>query len=338
MRFIDSVIDADGLRKGAEAVRVVTTVFRDTHRSTEDIFRVIPARYWSAWAERLDEEGELQLMISGAVLVRLSGRTATAPTAGPEAVRAPELKAALHEKPRHPLSLLRELLRGQSRLGLAALAGAMAVGAGAVVIEALMFRGLFDVASSLTVASQRLLAVLAVLVRSARVLLVIDLAIAGEAMRLGRQLEARLRIALLEKLPQLADRYFHSRPVSDMAERSHSLQTLRLLPGLSLHVLQALCDIGFTLAGIAMIDRASLGPAVLVVLAALAIPLALQSPAQRKRPAGAQPRQRAARVLPRRAAGAGADPLACRGPAVRRRHEGLLVEWARSARSQVLCR
>ena len=334
VRFIASVIDADGLRKGPEAVRVARSLFHDTHRSTEDIFRIVPTRYWSAWADRLDESGALQLTIAGAVLVRLQGRTATAPVQGPDAVRAPELKAALHEKPRHPFGLVRDLLRPQSRLGLAALAGAMAVGAGAVLIEALMFRGLFEVADSLTVATQRLLAFVAVVAFGA-VLLVIELAIAAEVLRLGRQLEARLRIALLEKLPQLADRYFHSRPVSDMAERSHNLQTLRLLPGLAAHLLQALCDIGFTLAGIALIDRASLVPAMLMVVAAVGIPLALQ-PLANENDLRVRNHASALHVFYLDAL-LGLVPIRSHAaePAVRRRHEGLLVEWARSAGGQI---
>ncbi|MDB5955426.1 ATP-binding cassette domain-containing protein [Ramlibacter sp.] len=335
VRFIASVMDADGLRKGPEALRVTHSVFRDTHRSTDDIFHIVPPRYWSAWADRLDDQGELQLTMSGAVLVRLSGRTATAPAAGPDAVRAPEMKAALLERPQHPLALIRQLLQGESRLSLAALAGAMAVGAGAVLIEALMFRGLFDLAGSLTVATQRLLAFLAVLGFCA-VLLVIELAIASEVMRLGRQLEARLRIALLEKLPQLTDRYFHSRPVSDMAERSHSLQTMRLLPGLTLHLLQALCDIAFTLAGIALIDRASVGPALLIVLAAIVIPLALQ-PLLNESDLRVRNHSSALHVFYLDAL-LGLVPIRSHAaePAVRRRHEGLLVEWARSARGQLM--
>ena len=335
VRFIASVMDADGLRKGAEAIRVTQSVFRDTHRSTEDIFRIIPPRYWAAWADRIGDAGELQLTMSGAVLVRLSGRTATAPVAGPDAIRAPEMKAALLEKPRHPLALIRELLRAESRLGLAALAGAMAVGAGAVLIEALMFRGLFDVATSLTVATQRLIAFVAVLA-FAGVLLVIEMAIASETMRLGRQLEARLRIALLEKLPQLSDRYFHSRPVSDMAERSHSLQTMRLLPGLALHALQALCDIAFTLVGIALISPSSFGLALLIVVAALGLPLALQ-PLLNESDLRVRNHSSALHVSYLDAL-LGLVPIRSHAaePAVRRRHEGLLVEWARSSRGQLL--
>ena len=43
-----------------------------------------------------------------------------------------------------------------------------------------------------------------------------------ESMRLGRRLDVRLRMALLAKLPHLDDRYFRSRPLSDLAERSQT--------------------------------------------------------------------------------------------------------------------
>jgi ATP-binding cassette subfamily B protein len=332
LRFIASVMAAGGLRPGTEAVRVARSVFRDTHRSTEDIFHLVPPRFWSAHADRLDADGELRLTLHGAVLVRLGGRTEAAP-GGPDAVRSPELKAALRERPPHPMTLVGALLRAEGRLGLAALAGAMGVAAGAVLIEALMFRGLFDVAASLSLASQRLAAFVAVLVFGA-LLLLIEIGIAADVMRLGRHLEARLRIALLEKLPQLADRYFHSRSVSDMAERSHSLQTVRLLPGWALHILQALCDVGFTLLGIALLDGASVGPALALVLAAVGIPLLLQ-PLLNEGDLRVRNHASALHVFYLDAL-LGLVPIRLHAaePAVRRRHEGLLVEWARASRAQ----
>ena len=53
-------------------------------------------------------------------------------------------------------------------------------------------------------------------------LLLLDLPLTSGMLRLGRHLEARLRVAFLEKLPFLGDRYFRSRLTSDMAERGHS--------------------------------------------------------------------------------------------------------------------
>jgi ABC-type transport system involved in cytochrome bd biosynthesis fused ATPase/permease subunit len=234
----------------------------------------------------------------------------------------------------HPMKLVASVLASEGRLGLFALAGAMAVAAGAVLIEMLMFRGLFDVAGALTLSSQRLAAFAAVLAFGA-VLLMIELGIAAEVMRLGRHLEARLRVALLEKLPRLGDRYFHSRSVSDMAERSHSLQMLRLLPGWALHMQQSVCDLAFTLAGVALIDPASLPLAIAVAAAAVTIPLLLQ-PLLNESDLRVRNHSSALHVFYLDAL-LGLVPIRSHAaePAVRRRHEGLLVEWVRASRSQV---
>ena len=42
VRFATAIVDAGGLRAGPEANQVLCSVFRDTHRSPEDIFHVLP--------------------------------------------------------------------------------------------------------------------------------------------------------------------------------------------------------------------------------------------------------------------------------------------------------
>jgi ABC-type transport system involved in cytochrome bd biosynthesis fused ATPase/permease subunit len=212
--------------------------------------------------------------------------------------------------------------------------GAMGLAAGAVLLEILLFRGLFDISWALNLPSQRLAAVAGLAVFGA-LLLLVEIPIVMEAMRYGRHLETRLRIALLEKLPHLTDRYFHSRPVSDMADRSHSIQLSRLVPGLGLHFVQALCDLSFTLVGIAIIDPRSLGLAVVIAAAAILLPLAIQ-PLVNERDLRVRNHAGALNgfyldallaLVPIRAHGA--------AQAVRRQHEGLLVEWARSSRGLI---
>ena len=55
------------------------------------------------------------------------------------------------------------------------------------------------------------------------------------------RLEVRLRLRFLEKVPRLGDRYFHSRPTSDMAERSHSLHGSAQLPALAGRFVRVVC-------------------------------------------------------------------------------------------------
>jgi tetratricopeptide (TPR) repeat protein len=122
------------------------------------------------------------------------------------------------------------------------LAGALALAAAGVGVEAMLFRGLFDLARELPFTQQRLGA-MGLVVAFLVLLLVLELPIAAGLLRMGRRLEIGIRLAFLEKLPRLVDRYFQSRLVSDMAERSHSLHELRALPtmgGQLLHLLFAL--------------------------------------------------------------------------------------------------
>src|SRR4030095_13194411 len=84
--------------------------------------------------------------------------------------------------------------------------------------------------------------------------------------RLGRHLETRLRLAFLAKIPRLGDRYFQSRPTSDMAERSHAVHQVRLLPVLGGQCVQLLCELVLLTIGILLLAPPS---ALVAILAAV---------------------------------------------------------------------
>ena len=150
------------------------------------------------------DETRQQLILRGAVLIRLSRLSSDEVFARDrDGVRAShreplcvELAAALHEKTPNPVRALWDLLRADGILAPLALLGAMSIAAGAVIIQMLLFRGLFDIAWALNLASQRLGAVIALMAFLA-VLMLIEVPIAMESMRLGRHLETRLRMAEL---------------------------------------------------------------------------------------------------------------------------------------------
>ena len=93
---------------------------------------------------------------------------------------------------------------------------------------------------------------------------------------MGRKLECRLRLAFLRKIPRLGDRYFHSRLVSDMAERSHSVHQLRQAPDLAARCLRPAFEMLCTVAGIAWLFPESALAAAFVALASAGISLAAQ--------------------------------------------------------------
>jgi ABC-type bacteriocin/lantibiotic exporter with double-glycine peptidase domain len=208
-----------------------------------------------------------------------------------------------------------------------ALVAALALTAGSIVVEVLLLRGLFDLGRNLGLVEQRLGAMAALLIFIAALLL-LELPIAAGLFRLGRHLEVRLRQTFLEKIPRLNDRYFQSRPTSDMTERSHSMHQLRLLPDLGGQFLRFICELALMTAGIAWLDPLSAPVAVLAALVAVGLPLAVR-PLLTERDlrvrthVGALSRFYLDTLL-------GLVAVRTHGAerAVQREHESLLVEWA----------
>jgi ATP-binding cassette subfamily B protein len=143
------------------------------------------------------------------------------------------------------------------------------------VVEALLLRGLYDVARELTTSGQRGGAFIAALAALA-LLGALEVAIAWAVLRTGRRLELRLRLLFLAKIPRLADRYFRSRPTSDMAERGHNVHQLRQAPELAALFLRNAFEMAITVAAIGWMYPGALWPSLLTAVAALGIPLAAQ--------------------------------------------------------------
>ncbi|MCP5184320.1 MAG: ATP-binding cassette domain-containing protein [Pseudomonadales bacterium] len=332
IRLVQSLVDAGGVQRGRAATALLESLL--LRIDPDDIYRDVPLAYWSVEPQqRLDGE-ERMLVLEGAVLLRLSGvRPAQAPLPSDEGVSPQDaaLARVLGETPFNPLSEFRRILKAGGLTSPWLLFAAVAVAAAAVLLETLLFRGMFDIAWDLRVGSQRMLAAGALLIFVV-VLFMLELPVLMESMRLGRHVEAQLRLLLARRLPELDDRYFQSRPVSDMAERGHGIATTRAMPSLLVQFAQTLWNLVFTLAGIGLIAPGS------VTLAALAAALAILLPAT------AQSLLNERDLRMRNHGGAlfrfyldvliGLNPVRVHHAeaAVRRQHEGLLVEWVRAGR------
>jgi ABC-type bacteriocin/lantibiotic exporter with double-glycine peptidase domain len=314
VRLLQSIVTAGAIGHGAQAASVLAGFLENVD--------TVPEHYWSVRAG----PDESQLLLRGAVLVRALGRASSSEHAPPS---SPELIAALSQPPTRPG---RELLRLLSKDGLftpLAIAAALALASGAVIIEAMLFRGLLDVNRQLGFAGERLGAIAALIV-FLLALLLLEIPLTGSLLRIGRRLEIRLRLAFLRKIPRLGDRYFQSRLKSDMAERSHSIHLIRRLPELGGQLLRYIFEIVFTTAGIIWIDPACAPIAVLAALAAVAVPL-LSQPLLMERDlrlrthAGALSHFYLDALL-------GLVAIHTHGAqsAVRREHESLLTEWVRA--------
>jgi ABC-type bacteriocin/lantibiotic exporter with double-glycine peptidase domain len=323
-RATASLVDARGIARGAEAGRVLVELVERAKNGDEE---VIPQVAWTARPAPPGEDGEEQVRLRGAVLVRVRGRRAASEAASMPT--SPELVAALREPPARPWARLLGLLREGGFLAPALVLSALVAVSLAAVLEALLFRGALELARDLGLVHQRLGAIVALLAFLS-VLLGFELSIGAGVRRIGRTLELRLRLALLEKLPRLGDRYLESRPRSDMAERSHALHVLRNAPELASQILRTSLELSMTTAGLLWLDPSCARFALPAALFALLIPLAAQPllserDLRARSHAGALGRFYLDALL-------GLVPVRSHGAerAVRREHESLLVDWARA--------
>ncbi len=348
-RMVGYLVRSGGLSAGRPAARAVGTFFPQVLREPRLEPVTVPPSYWPVMPIQ-DEEGETQLVFRGAVLVhaarrlpaprgeasRPQGTTAEVSSPGgaiaASAVQAglpPELAAALTEPPPRPGFELLRMLRADGLLAPAALIAALGLAALGTLGEAFLFRGLLEVGGRLSLVSQWLEALLA-LCFFLSLCLGLDLLNGLSQRRMGRRLEVRFRMAFLKKIPRMHDRYFSSRPHSDMAERCHSLHRLRLLPGLGGQFVLGALELLMTTAGLIWLDPASAPLAMCLMLTALLAPLVIQ-PVLAEREL--RVRSHAA-SLSRFYLDAllGLVSVRAHGAerSIRREHEGQVVEWARA--------
>jgi ABC-type bacteriocin/lantibiotic exporter with double-glycine peptidase domain len=369
-RMLTAIVRSGGLRYGQEASRVLQTLVGD-NSSLSDAPRLIPPGYWSV---RADPSQPDRIRFSGAVLVRVKGRTtreshdrtqrsqrsqsntgflgglrglgvlrrrqllgralSSAACHGltVEKMRelSPGLVTAVEERPYRPVREVMRRVAEDGTLAPALLVWSMLLGAGGVLMEGLLFRAFLEVGSVMSGVPHRLGA-MTMLIVFLGALLLLDVAVGRGVLLLGRRLEAQFRIALLEKLPRLRDRFLQSRLVSDMAQRAHGLHALHRLPDLSARLIRSAAQLVLTAGGLVWIDRASAPTAAFAAAVALGIPLAArrilaERELRKRNHTAAMSRFYLDSLL-------GLVTARTHGAerSIRRGHEKLVVEWARSA-------
>jgi ATP-binding cassette subfamily B protein len=317
----------------------------DRERGSSASALSVPLSYWSVTpdAESGFSQNSIlqpqQLVLRGAVMIRILGlRQKDAQDKQPgDAVEAgrkvlsPDLEAALKEPVQHPEREVWKALRQDGLLTPAILSLGLLLATITVMIQALMFQGLLRISSSLGLVSQRFWAY-AVLMAFVLFPLLLELPISSTILRLGRRLEARLRIAFLEKISRLGDRYFRSRLTSDMTYRAYDLRQLRSLPNIGISLVRLFFQLVLTAAGIIWLDPASavlaiIGTAVFVAFSLVTRPVLDESDLRFRTHTGALSRLYLDAML-------GLVPAKTHAAerAIRREHEILLFEWIRAAR------
>jgi ABC-type bacteriocin/lantibiotic exporter with double-glycine peptidase domain len=359
-RMTASLVRARGLLAGSEAGRVLERFYRlnlngplpevesrqrlaQPEQTPESL--VIPATYWSALpaieseAQASGAEPPERLLLRGAVLVRILGARPDAPPAGPQedagvsqaARLPPDLEAALKEPVQRPEREVWKALRQDGVLTPVLLVLSLFLATLGVLIEALLFQGMIRIGQNLTLVSQRILASLTLLAFVLAMLL-LEFPISATVLRMGRRLEARLRIAFLEKVPRLGDRYFRSRLTSDMTQRAHDLRALRSLPNLGVGLIRTGFQLILTMIGVIWLDPISaplaiLGTVFFVGLSFASRPLLEERDLRLRTHTGALSRFYLDALL-------GLVPVRTHGAerAMRRQHETQLYEWVRTGR------
>jgi ATP-binding cassette subfamily B protein len=335
-RMTQSLINSGGINRGQQAASVIESFFERAASESIDQPSAIPAVYWSVRFAVRTEDGAEYLNLKGAVIVCIRSAPQKLPDYSQEKSDfdsepvSPELIAALKEPPVRPA---REILRFMKKDGLLtpyALVLTLCLVSGGLVFESLLFRGLLGLSQQFGLVSQQLQA-LAFLIVFVLGLLLLELPVANGLQRLGRHLESRLRIAILEKLPRLSDMYFRSRLTSDMTERSHSIYALRMLPGIGGQMIRSIFGLVLTAAAIAWLDPPSAPLAFLIAFVSVLLPLVTQPfvtnhDLRMRTHAGALTRFYLDSLF-------GLTPIRAHMAehAIRREHESLLVEWARSS-------
>lgn len=352
-RMIAAIVRAGGLAAGEQTGRVLERFYTlslseplpglESARAG-DVLQ-IPASYWSVLPLLETEahaQGQVQperLLLRGAVLVRILGQREATDLPLPEmrngsdqaARLPPDLEAALKEPSYRPEWEVWKALRQDGLFTPSILVFALFLATLGVTLEALLFQGMIQIGQSLGLVSQRILAVIAMFAIVLAPFL-LEFPISSSALRMGRRLETRLRITLLEKIPRLGDRYFRSRLASDMTQRAHDLRQLRLLPGLGIGLLRTGFQLILTTLGVIWLDPISapfaiLGTVFFVALSFLTRPVLEERDLRLRTHIGALSRFYLDALL-------GLVPVKTHGGerAMRRQHEMQLYEWVRTGR------
>ncbi len=251
VRMTADLLAAKAVRRGAEASSLLVSLIQRADGKIEER-GPIPARYWIVRLveDTQDAGADPLIAVRGAVLLTTQGRLPTRPSQ--TSALSKELAAALCEPAVRPFRRALDLAR-KGGVSLTPALFVVLISALGLVLEATLYRALVDLTGMLGDSARRLGAI-AALVAFAILLWGLQALTASHGRAFGRRLDLGLRMATEAKLPRMADRYFRSRLLSDMADRAHSIHRLRALPELVSSALRAGCELVITAVGIVWLD------------------------------------------------------------------------------------
>lgn len=219
-------------------------------------------------------------MVRGAVFLVVRRGAASANENG----LSPSLRGVIGPDAPPPLALLAKQLTPNLRRVLV-LAGVLALLLGVVALfEMVLLRAAFNAETLLALPQQRF-AGTAIYVWLIALLLLLETTLGLAIARLGRALELRMRLALLAKLPRLPDRYFRSRPISDVTHRSQGLFDVKPLPAMLVTLAKQSVDLLVTVLALCILYPRGIAYVLLALgfgLAAPVLGLRLRAPVEHR--------------------------------------------------------
>jgi ATP-binding cassette subfamily B protein len=269
IRLLTRLVEKGGVPAGATAGALLDRLIAQARAPQGP--GAIAQEFYSAEPVAATTDGEPQVRVRGAVLLRVTQGAAPEVPLDADPELGPILRSALTEPRSQPLRQLWALLGAPGKKGAWLLFLLALLAAAGGTLEALLLQSLLELQSRLRLWPQRLLLGSAVALFSLA-LLVLAVARLAQAQRLGRQLELALRLRLLSQFPRLSDHYFHSRPLSDLAERVHQLHRVRELPPLLAQALGAASQALVTAAALGYLEPQAAPQIALLTLGSLALP------------------------------------------------------------------
>ena len=221
----------------------------------EEYFQVVPA-------------GDEALELRGAILLRFTGEENDADQKDPVVAHAsqPPEKSVFHGL----LDVARALGAARVAAGLVFVSFLISL---VTFIEALVFRYLIGAQPPAELPMLLLMAFVVIV----PLLAAVALETGGRhlSQTLGRYLSMSMHAKLLSKLPRMADGYFSSRLLSDLAERGHAISQIREIPELGRQLMITGGRIAFVLAGLVWLLPAQWPLILTAAIISLVAPLAI---------------------------------------------------------------
>ena len=275
LRCAASLVAEGLLNRGGQVERLCA------HAVTSPSASLLPAHCYCVRPAEPDDEGTPQLAFRGAVLVRVRGLAEPDPEIqdgdGAEADRDAEALARVVARARSGeqdsvWTLCRSLIRSQLQRALPGLAVGLLIIAAGVLLEGVLLRSLLQVNEKLGLPMQRTL-YLGAIVAFAAVIAATEFGVHSALWRLGRLLDTKLRLTLLDKIQTLPDHYFRTRLTSDLAARAHMMHRIHELPAMLGNAMRYAAELCLTLVALVWLNLSVWWLALIVGVVALGIPL-----------------------------------------------------------------